>query len=68
MPIFEFQCQKCGEPFDELVRSAAAIDEVSCPKCGSARVKKKLSTFATKVSGGTRGSSASASACAPGSV
>ncbi len=28
MPIFEFECKECGKPFEELVRSANAIDEV----------------------------------------
>jgi len=67
MPIFEFVCTHCGKPFEELVRSAA-ISEVTCPECGSAQVKKKISTFASKISGGGLSSSSSASACSTGST
>jgi putative FmdB family regulatory protein len=64
MPLFEFICTDCSQPFEELVRSAAAIDTVACPSCGSLKIKKKLSTFASKVSGG---SSYSFSSSAPSS-
>jgi putative FmdB family regulatory protein len=70
MPIFEFECQTCGAPFEELVRSSSAISDVTCPDCGGSQVRKKVSTFAAKVSGGSSysfGSSASAS-CSTGST
>lgn len=51
MPIFEFECTECGEPFEELVRSATAVEEVVCPCCGGKHVRKKISTFASKISG-----------------
>ncbi len=65
MPIYEFQCGKCGEPFEELVRSSEAVKDIACPACGSPKVKKKMSAFSAQVSGGTRSVGASA-ACAPG--
>ena len=48
MPLFEFVCTDCNEPFEELVRSASAVDGVKCPACGSQEISKKLSTFASK--------------------
>lgn len=51
MPIFEFQCQECGNPFEELVSSTSAITDLTCPNCGSENIRKKLSTFASKVAG-----------------
>lgn len=48
MPIFEYQCGKCGAEFEQLVPKADA--KVHCGKCGSDNVKKKLSTFAASVS------------------
>ena len=64
MPLYEFQCTECDRSFEELVRSASAIAEVKCPECGSEHVRRKMSTFASKLSGG--GSNfASAAACAP---
>ncbi len=63
MPIYEFACQACGEPFEELVWSASEVDEVVCPHCGSAHVRRKISAFAAL--GGGRSSSGGDS-CAPG--
>lgn len=51
MPLFEFVCADCSRPFEELVRSASAISEVTCPSCGSSLVSKKISTFASRGSG-----------------
>ncbi len=66
MPIYEFDCPSCGQPFEELVRSSEAAKDVVCPSCGSRKVKRKLSLFAAKVSGsGGALSSLSAQACAP---
>lgn len=65
MPLFEFVCTECERPFEELVRSSTAVSEVICPACGSAQVKKKLSTFASKVAGGYASSFSSAAACSP---
>jgi len=64
MPLYEFQCTECDRTFEELVRAAAAITEVKCPKCGSEHVRRQLSIFASKVSGGSS-AVASASSCAP---
>ena len=67
MPLFEFVCQTCQGEFEELVRSASAVDEVCCPECGSPKIKKKISTFASKASGGSQFSfsPSSAASCAP---
>jgi putative FmdB family regulatory protein len=70
MPIFEFACSECGQSFEELVFSISKIDEVVCPACGSEQVKKKMSTFASKIAGGSSFSpgSVSTSSCSSGSV
>lgn len=71
MPIYEFACSDCDKSFEELV-SISKIDEVVCPSCGSQKVKKKMSTFASKAAavGGSSFSlgSSSASSCGTGSV
>ncbi len=46
MPIFEYACSACGSAFELLVRSDT---ELACPSCGSARIDKKLSLFASHV-------------------
>ena len=66
MPIYEYQCENCGEHFDKFVRSISAEVEVDCPSCGSAQVRKAFSLFASKGSnGGTAASLPAASNCAP---
>lgn len=66
MPLYEFHCNDCQDEFEELVRSSSAIAEVKCPECGSQRVRRKVSIFASKVSG--RSVAASAASCAPSGV
>ena len=51
MPLFEFVCSDCNKPFEELVRSANSMDGVKCPTCGSQKISKKISTFASRASG-----------------
>ncbi|HET7455335.1 MAG TPA: FmdB family zinc ribbon protein [Solirubrobacterales bacterium] len=43
MPIYEFECEACGERFDELVAAGAAA---ACPACGSERTRRLLSNVA----------------------
>ena len=50
MPIYEFECQDCEQPFEELV-FGSPIEGVVCPTCGGQRVRKKMSTFASKIGG-----------------
>ena len=69
MPIFEFVCSQCGNPFEELVRSSSAVDEVICPACHSTDVRKKVSLFASKSTGGSSFTfSNTSSACSTGST
>jgi len=60
MPIFEYRCRKCGNEFEELVRSSS--EKICCPKCDSAKVAKKMSVFAHK-SGEKFHSSSSGAGC-----
>lgn len=48
MPLFDFECQKCHEQFEELV---FASTQVRCPKCADADVKKLPSRVAIGRSG-----------------
>jgi putative FmdB family regulatory protein len=40
MPIYEFECEECGERFEELT---AAGEAVTCPRCGAERIRRILS-------------------------
>jgi putative FmdB family regulatory protein len=69
MPIFEFICQQCENPFEELVRSSSSLEGLVCPECGSPQIKRKISTFASKITGGSSFSmSSAASSCSTGST
>jgi putative FmdB family regulatory protein len=64
MPLFEFVCTECEQSFEELLRNADAASQVICPRCGGGQVRRKLSTFASKSSGGSSFSlGSSASSC-----
>jgi putative FmdB family regulatory protein len=51
MPIYEFHCEKCGKDSEILIRSSD-WKSTKCPECGSPRLEKKFSTFASTVAGG----------------
>ena len=53
MPIYEFHCDACGADFEELFRSSSEKRKMVCPKCSSAKVHKKMSSFA--MGGGSGG-------------
>jgi putative FmdB family regulatory protein len=42
MPIYEFECEKCGARFEELV--AAGIEAVACAECGSTHTRRLMSS------------------------
>jgi len=57
MPLYEYECSKCGAKF-ELRRNITDKDsDISCPKCGVKAPKRVLSLFSTTSSG---------SSCTPG--
>ena len=69
MPIFEFVCSECEQPFEDLVFGSGTAG-VICPACGSEQVKKKMSTFSAKIGGDGASLSlgSSAASCSTGST
>jgi putative FmdB family regulatory protein len=47
MPVYEYVCQDCRRRFSWLVGVVAGTKEPTCPKCGSARLKKLVSRVAS---------------------
>lgn len=41
MPVYEFECEECGERFEELTSSDTR--SLKCPHCGSNRTRRLLS-------------------------
>ena len=52
MPLYEFECQRCRQVFEELVRAGSAGEALRCPSCGEQDVRKKMSTFAGRMGQG----------------
>ena len=65
MPIYEYQCEECGERFEVFVRSSSQQATATCPKCGSGEVQKAISLFGV---GGTSAGSTSGASCKTGST
>ena len=51
MPIYEYQCQACGEELEALQKIS---DEPlkDCPHCGKSTLRKKVSAAAFRLKGG----------------
>ncbi|MFH0810971.1 MAG: zinc ribbon domain-containing protein [Pseudomonadota bacterium] len=47
MPIYEYDCGKCGNRFENLARSADDKAAPACPKCGSKETRKMVSGFSS---------------------
>lgn len=52
MPIYEFHCEECDKDSEILIRSSD-WKGTKCPKCGSTKLEKKFSTFASANAGGS---------------
>jgi len=51
MPTYEYECQACNRKFT-LIQSISehGKTKVTCPKCKSSKVKRRISGFTTKTS------------------
>ena len=67
MPIYEFHCAQCERDSEILVRSAEWRG-TKCPHCGSTRLDKKLSTFASAGAGNDTNASKNPSVAAATAV
>jgi putative FmdB family regulatory protein len=45
MPIFEYECEKCGEKFEYFQWAGEDAASLKCPKCGETKTKRVMSTF-----------------------
>ncbi|MBK9064365.1 MAG: zinc ribbon domain-containing protein [Acidobacteria bacterium] len=66
MPLYEFTCEKCGATFEELVGAGLEDFGVTCPECGSEKIQKLVSRFASAGASASKGGDGGGS-CGPGS-
>lgn len=45
MPVYEYHCDGCNQPFSKYVKSVNALGPIQCPACGSANARRLLSRF-----------------------
>ncbi|MFO7667071.1 MAG: zinc ribbon domain-containing protein [Desulfobacterales bacterium] len=58
--MYEYKCEKCSRSFEKIV-FATDSEPVSCPECGSKKVKKLLSSTSFIASSGSTACSPAAS-------
>ena len=63
MPLYEYVCENCKEKLVILIRNPEDEKGVVCSKCGSHKLTKLFSSFAT---GGPKESGPAAGSCSCG--
>ena len=51
MPIYEYQCQKCGE-LSEILQKLSDAPATTCPACGAEALTKQVSAAGFRLAGG----------------
>ena len=59
MPLYEYICNDCGQPFEKMVRFSEANQLPACPTCSGTNTSKQLSLFASSSSGTSTGTAIS---------
>jgi putative FmdB family regulatory protein len=52
MPMYEYRCNRCTQSFTLLQSVRVRTGETICPHCGTDKIQRLLSTFASKVEEG----------------
>lgn len=50
MPVYEYECQKCGHVTEALRKMSDADAAIACEKCGNAQTHRSHSVFAAGAS------------------
>jgi putative FmdB family regulatory protein len=45
MPIFDYVCHDCNQPFEVMLTLREHDKQVKCPKCGSTHVEQEITAF-----------------------
>ncbi|MCD4780695.1 MAG: zinc ribbon domain-containing protein [Candidatus Omnitrophica bacterium] len=63
MPIFSYECQKCGNTFDLLIGVTMEKSKMECPKCQSKNIVKLISAPNINVKKESGGGTCSTGCC-----
>lgn len=47
MPIYEYECKKCGKVFEIYQRLSEKSEDIKCPACGARKPEKRVSSFSS---------------------
>ena len=64
MPIYEYRCRKCGNVFEEWVKTFDSPELEPCPKCGGDAERIMSNRFASCYGGKASGSASDAAPAA----
>lgn len=53
MPMYQYACETCGQPFEKKLRMSQSDEQQTCPYCESDNTRKRLGAVA--VSNGSSG-------------
>ena len=67
MPIYEFQCLKCGKFFELLVMNKEEEVELKCPKCNCEEFERVISTTNYAMGAGQTSVESQTRTCSSGS-
>lgn len=63
MPMYEYRCKECGHQYEQLRRMSEADKDLTCPRCASKIVERRISACAV---GGSGSSARGGGGCMPG--
>ena len=66
MPIYEYQCRKCGKQFEVIQKVGEGGASLKCPSCGQKGPEKVMSCCFSSTKS-SESSSTSSSSCGSGS-
>jgi putative FmdB family regulatory protein len=50
MPLYEYVCNECGQPFEKMMRFSELNQSPNCPTCAGTNTRKQISLFASSSS------------------
>ncbi len=51
MPLYEYVCESCDHQFETMQTLSSKPEETVCPKCNTAKSRRIMSSFASKIVG-----------------
>jgi putative FmdB family regulatory protein len=66
MPIYEYQCNRCGQRFEVRQGIGEGSHGLNCPKCNASNPRRLFSSFFSRGSSGTEASEMNYPTCSSG--